>query len=293
MNRSLPDDGLMDPRGEVSRAALPGGAVTVLRRGSGPPLLLLHGIPLSMLTWRHNVGPLSRDAEVIAVDMRGFGGSDKPRDADYSVPGQARTLLSLLDHLGLGSAAVVGSSYAGAVAVTLAHTAPERIRKVVLINPVCYPLGSHSAARLARIGVVSALAGPLLRRPPIGRRVIAGPLRRSYTDRSLATPQLIAEYHRLLVRGSGERAFLSALRSLDEDEVVRRIPEVRQETLVLWGRGDRVLPPTHARRLASELPSAHLEILDGVGHLPHEEAPARVNSLISAFLTEGAATSWS
>jgi pimeloyl-ACP methyl ester carboxylesterase len=267
---------------------LPGGSVVLVRRGSGPPVLLLHGIPLSLVAWRHNIGPLAHTATVLAVDLRGFGRSDKPPDADYSVPAQARMLAELLDRLALPAVSVVGSSYGCAVALTLAHLAPERVVKLVLINPVCYPQGRHSATRLARIGLVAALARPALRTSALGRRMMAGPLRRSYARPGLATPELVDTYHELLTRQSGERAYLAALRQLDEAEVARRVPEVEHEALIIWGARDRVLPATDAHRLTAELRGSRLEVLPDAGHFPHEETPEQVNSLIAAFLAGNA-----
>jgi pimeloyl-ACP methyl ester carboxylesterase len=263
---------------------LPGGSVVVVRRGTGPPALLLHGIPLSLVAWRHNVGHLARTATVLAVDMRGFGRSDKPPDADYSVPAQARVLEKLLDRLQLPAVSVVGSSYGCAVALTLAHTAPERVVKLVLINPVCYPQGRHSATRLARIGIVAGLARPALRTSALGRRMMAGPLRRSYARPGLATPELIDTYHELLTHQSGERSYLAALRQLDEAEVARRVPDLEHESLIIWGTRDRVLPATDAYRLSAALRGSRLELLPDAGHFPHEETPEQVNSLIAAFL---------
>ena len=96
-----------------------GGPLVCVRRGSGPPTLLLHGIPLSLLTWRYNIDQLARTLTVLAVDMRGFGRSAKPPDADYSASGHARAIEGLIDALDLPAVNIVGSSYGCAVAITL------------------------------------------------------------------------------------------------------------------------------------------------------------------------------
>lgn len=263
---------------------LDGGSAVVVKRGSGPPVLLLHGIPLSVLTWRHNIGPLSESCTVYAVDMRGYGRSDKPRDADYSVPGLARFVRDLVDRLELPKVSMVGSSFGCAVAITFADMFPERADKLVLINPVCYPQGPHSVIRYARMGLVGALAGSALRTTTLGRRMMKGPLRRSYADPGLATPQLVATHHDLLVRDAGERTYLSTLRSLDEKELETRVTRLNHDAMVIWGEQDHVLPPTHSARLAEELQDARLELLPHAGHFPHEEDPERVNRLIATFL---------
>lgn len=266
------------------RVDLDGGAVAVVERGSGPPVVLLHGIPLSSLSWRHTIDALGATAAVHALDMRGYGCSDKPPDADYSVPGLAGVVRDLIDRLDLTEVNLVGSSFGAAIAITFADLFPDRTGKLVLINPVCYPQRSHSATKLVRIGAVAAFARPALRRPGLGRRMLAGPLRNSYADPTLATPELIDAYHRQLVQAGGERAFLSTLRALDENEVARRVPGLDHDTLVIWGERDHVLPATDAARLARDLPHARIELLATAGHLPHEEEPERVNALLTAFL---------
>jgi pimeloyl-ACP methyl ester carboxylesterase len=265
-----------------------GTSVAVVERGSGPPVLLLHGIPLSLLTWRHNVDPLAEHCTVYALDMLGYGRSDKPAGADYSVPALAGVVRAVLDQLGVRTVSLVGSSFGCAVAVTFASLYPERADKLVLINPVCYPQGRHSATRLARIGLVSLLARTALRTSTVGRRMIAGPLRRSYANQALATAGLVAAHHRQLVRANGERTFLATLRSLDEAELAGRIPGLTNESLVIWGERDHVLPSSIADRLLGDLRGARLELLPTAGHLPHEEEPDRVNELIATFVVSPA-----
>lgn len=264
---------------------LDSGQITIVAQGSGPPTLFLHGIPLSLLTWRSNLNPLSRSLTVVGVDMRGYGMSAKPRGADYSVPGHAAAIEELITSLGFDQVNLVGSSYGCAVAVTLAHVAPQRVRRLVLINPVCYPGEQHSATRLARMSLAAVVARTSLRSRLVGKLIIGSGLSRAYASSTQATPDVVAAYHELLTREHGEQAYLSTLRQLDEPGVARRIPELDQQTLVIWGERDRVLPASDAERMMTELRSGHLEVLAGVGHFPHEEAPDRVNRLIGNFLT--------
>lgn len=272
----------------ATQQPLPGGQVTVVRRGKGRPTLLLHGIPLSVTTWRHLLDPLAAGREVIAVDLRGYGESDKPADADYSPAGQAAMLAELLDATGLSDVDIVGSSYGCAVALTLAATKPSRVGKLVLINPVCYPGGPHDLERLSRIKLVAAVAKPVLRTAALGKRLLASRLRASYADPTQATPELVDGYYRQLLRKSGERSYLASLRALRQDDLVALLPRVHHQTLVIWGELDHVLPAGDGTRLVADLPDARFELVEGVGHFPHEEAPDRVNALIDAFLTDPA-----
>lgn len=270
---------------DVSYLDVPGGRVAVVRKGTGPPILLLHGIPLSSFTWRHNIDHLARHATTIAMDLRGFGLSAKPADADYSLPGHAQVIEDVLDALGLDEVTVVASSFGSAVALTLAHLAPKRVARMVLINPVCYPGGRHSAAKLARIGLLSALAGPVLRSSILGRRALRSRLRHSYALPEQATDDVLDVYQLPLLADPGcARAYLATLRSLNEDELAARVPEISPEVLLLWGEKDRVLPVSDADRFIREAPAAHLEVLRHVGHLPQEETPELVNRFITSFI---------
>jgi pimeloyl-ACP methyl ester carboxylesterase len=263
---------------------VPGGRLVVVQQGSGPSALLLHGIPLSLLTWRHTLGPLAAGRHVVAVDLLGYGRSDKPRGADYTLAGQAGAIAELLPALGLSTVDVIGHSYGGAVGMALAAAAPERVGKLVLIDPVCYPGGPHDLERLLRLRLVAAATRPLLRARPVGRRLLAQRLQHCYADRRAVTPELAGATYRLLRTGSGERSYLGSLQALRLVDVAALVPRLAHETLVIWGELDRVLPAGDGERLVGELPAARLEIVPDAGHFPHEEAPDRVNALIGAFL---------
>jgi pimeloyl-ACP methyl ester carboxylesterase len=262
---------------------VPGGYVCIVRRGTGPPVVLLHGVPLSLLTWRNNFDDLAQAATTVALDLRGFGRSSKPV-GDYRVEAHARVVGQVLKTLGLPRASLVGSSYGASVAITLAALEPERVDRLVLINPVCYPVGAHTKERILRINLVASLLRPALQGSTLGRHMLASGLRRSYADSRNATPQLIDAYYALLTHNGGALTFLATLRDFRESEVAERLPSLPQQTLVLWGGLDRVLPPDTADRLQREIANLCLEVLPDCGHLPHEEQPKRVNRLIVDFL---------
>lgn len=259
------------------------GRICCFRGGAGPALLLVHGIPLSMLTWRENLAGLCRFFRVIAVDLKGFGRSEKTL-CDLSPEGHARTLSEVLDQLGIDRVSVVGSSYGCAPAICLALREPERVERLVLINSVGAGGRRHSLERLVRIGLVGSLVKATLRQPGLGARIFATRLRRSYADPARATEELLESYLKLLRTDGGESTFLETLRRFDEPALARRLPEVRQPALILWGDQDRVLPLKDGLRLREQLPACQLHVLAGCGHLPHEERPEEVNELIRAFL---------
>lgn len=257
--------------------------ICCLRQGCGPTVTLLHGIPLSLLTWRNNIAPLARDHAVIAFDLKGFGRSQKP-PGDYSPQGHARVLGQLLDALGIRSTSLVASSYGCAPAIRFALANPERVDRLVLINSVGYPGGRHSLERLLRIGGVAAMLRIALRHDRFGRALFLSRLRRSYANPG-ALPKEVAEAcFELFLRDGAQERFLRTLIEFDEAALASDLPCVKQPALIVWGGRDRVLPVANARRIAQEIPGAQLHILPEAGHLPHEEAPDEVNRLIVDFL---------
>lgn len=260
------------------------GTACFVRKGSGEPLILIHGIPLCLITWRFNIDPLSTGLDVIALDMKGFGKSGNG-SGSYSPAGHAQFLLEFLDQLGLERAIMVGSSYACAVAMAFAVEYPDRVKKLVLINSVGYPSKSHSVEQLVRIkGIRSVLRRSLSSRL-IGRRALNSGLRRSYADASIASPVLVDTYFDILRLGLHEESFLATLEAFNESEVANLVPRVMQESLVIWGAQDHVLPVGNAGLFGKNLPHGRVEVIQRAGHLPHEEAPDLVNAAILNFAT--------
>jgi pimeloyl-ACP methyl ester carboxylesterase len=257
--------------------------ICCLRQGSGPSVTLLHGIPLSLLTWRNNIEALARDHTVAAFDLKGFGRSQKPL-GEYSPQGHARVLGQLLDALGIRSTSLVASSYGCAPAIRFALDNKERVDRLVLINSVGYPGGRHSLERLLRISGVAAMLRLALRHDRLGRALFLSRLKRSYAKLT-ALPKAVGEAYCELFRLDGvQERFLRTLLEFDEAALAGMLPRLSQPTLIIWGGRDRVLPVANARRIAQEIPGAQLRILPEAGHLPHEEAPAEVNRLIVDFL---------
>ena len=261
--------------------------ICYVRKGQGPAVLLLHGVPLSLLTWRHNIDYLARQSTVIAIDMKGYGMSGKPTGS-YTPESQARLIGELLDAFDLRKVSIIGSSYGCAVAIAFAYAQPKRVDKLVLINSVGYPGGPHSLERLLRIKILATLLRPTLRITTLGKFLFTSKLRKSYTNPRLASRELVEAYFDLLRRDSGDSAFLTTLQHFQEHEVARQLAAISHQTLIIWGAQDHVLPVANAKLIHHSIQSSKLKIIPDCGHLPHEEAPELVNPLIAQFL--GAST---
>ncbi len=262
-----------------------------LHSGQGPALLLIHGIGDSSATWDGVVPLLGKKYTVLAPDLLGHGDSDKPR-ADYSLGGFANAMRDLLLLLGIDKATVVGHSLGGGVALQFAYQYPEMCERLVLV--ASGGLGAEvtpvlRAAALPGAGLaIAASARPVVRVPVLGAaRLVArvGMLSRTDVDE-------VAHMWGALQSRTSRAAFLRTLRS---------VIDVRGQTvtsrdrlyladavpmLLVWGDRDPVLPVSHARAAARELPGCRLEVVPRAGHLPHRADPERFAAALDRFITE-------
>jgi pimeloyl-ACP methyl ester carboxylesterase len=273
------------------------GAVRIAYREGGEggePVLLIHGLCSMTYTWRDVFAALAARRRVIALDLKGFGASDKLA-GDYRLAAQGEIVLRLMDALEINQAALIGNSLGGAVALQLAQRQPERVARLVLLDPVAYQ--SHARALLARwLLTVSGRAGQalalhlfglLLRSPAM----VENRMRAIYSRHEIITPERIAAYHALLRDPGCQRAIITTLRDWDVRAIERALPLVSQPALILWGAHDRIIPPSFGQRLVRDLPRAQLQLLP-CGHAPQEELPEECARLMNDFLSlpDGQAT---
>jgi pimeloyl-ACP methyl ester carboxylesterase len=267
-------------------SVLDGYRMRYLRAGSGPLLLLLHGLFGYSFSWRFALPALAEKATVYAVDMLGVGFSDRPPNPNYSFRAHAECLLRFLDGVGVASCDLLGTSHGGAVAMMTAALAPERVRSLILVAPV-NPWSAHGR-RLAPIVSSAPVSWLLLRFEPFVGIMHDKLLRRLYGDAQRIRPGTRAGYSApFKIPGTlnyGLRVVKSWSRDLaDLEAALPRIAEI--PTLLLWGSKDTAVSPDSAERLRQQFKHCRLEIFEGVGHLPYEEVPERFNSSVIGFLS--------
>lgn len=258
-----------------------------LRGGTGPPLLLIHGLIGYSFSWRFNLAALAPHATLFAVDLPGMGYSDRCSALDFRLPAAAGRLLRFLDSQKIESADVLGTSHGGGLAMMLAAMAEGRVRRLILVSPVNPWLrhGRLLAPLLGRIPGGGRLQPPLLRLGPLHRFL----LRRQYGDPRRISPGTLEgylaafkipgtlDYARRVLHGWGE--------DLRELELV--LPRIRHiPTLLVWGSRDGVVSPASARPLLQNFAHAELALLEGAGHVPYEELPQEFNRAVIGFLAK-------
>jgi len=259
--------------------------------GSGPPLLLIHGIGDSSRTWMPVVEAFAQDHTVIAPDLLGHGLSDKPR-ADYAVAAYANGMRDLLSVLDIDRVTVVGHSLGGGVAAQFAYTFPERCERLVLVGTGGIDRGVSLLLRLAAAPTVDLLMPTF--GSPVAKgvaRVAAGMLHRLGTDLGRDAEEILKVFD-ALPDATARRAILRTLRSavdwrgqcitmLDRAYLAEGMP-----TLLLWGAHDAIIPVAHAHKAAESMPGSRLEIFEDAGHFPHHTDPERFVAVVRAFLED-------
>ncbi|MHA1133294.1 MAG: alpha/beta fold hydrolase [Alphaproteobacteria bacterium] len=259
----------------------------VEEKGEGSPLLLIHGFGASTFTWREIAPALARQHRVIAVDLKGFGQSDKPFDERYSVFDQAELLKQLIIDKDLRDLTLIGHSFGGGVALVLAlDEDPQlkgRIKKLVLLDTIAYPQDIPVAFKMLDMPVVSHVGVRML--PPAVQARLA--LRIAYLDNSKIDDDEVEMYAAPLRTAAGKHAIIHSARQImpeDLEEISKRYASIELPTLIAWCDYDRVVPLDVGLKLRRTLPNATLEIIDSCGHMPHEEQPEATLELIEDFL---------
>lgn len=257
-------------------------AVHYLERGQGRPLVLVHGGGMWLYSFRHNVGALSRDFRVCALDMPGYGYTEPlGRIGPMGLETMSQTLLRFMDALGMSSAVLVGHSWGGGWALHFASRHPSRVDGLVLMDSSGLHVRDIPEWELLKIPVL----GPLLLRC-VTPRTVAKRLDRSYFLPGMVTPDMAREVYLPLRLGHNRRIQARISRDQDWRETERALPGIRQPVLVIWGDHDRYLDAGLVPAFLQALPRGKAHIFKDCGHSPHEEFPQEANALIAAFAKE-------
>lgn len=256
--------------------------------GSGPPLVLLHGLGESTFTW-HDVAPaLAEHHRVIALDLKGFGKSDKPDDTAYTADDQAALVAGFVAARDLVNVTLVGHSFGGTVAL-----------RTALAN------GMQGTGRIARIAVIGAPAIPrstaryldLVKTPVIPDSIAAGlapeTLARLLLSEAMGGNAKVDDddvegYAAPYRDAAALRAFFATARAIvaekDASAIMRSYKSIDMPVLVVWCRKDPIVPLKSGRKLAAAVPRAKLAIVEGCHHLPQHERPAELTRLLQTFV---------
>jgi pimeloyl-ACP methyl ester carboxylesterase len=249
-----------------------------------PVVLLIHGYTASTLVWK-TVAPefARRGFQVIAPDLVGFGFSSKPAWFDYSIQSQARVLSRLMNRLGIGRATIVGSSYGGAVASTLALDYPERVEKLVLVDAVCNDDPKrHPLLRLANYrGMGEVISAFLVGSPRFVRYRLQNTL--APANHHLITDERIEGIRRPLAAKDAHRSVLMTARNWNACRIEQDAQFITQPTLLVWGENDSITPIESGYKMHDSILNSRMVVFKHCGHVPQEEAPENFVEVVSEF----------
>jgi pimeloyl-ACP methyl ester carboxylesterase len=259
--------------------------VRYLKCGSGPPLILVHGMLGSAFCWRFNMQELGSVRTVYAPDLPGTGCSGRIAEPECSLKTNAERLLAFMKACGIGRADLLGNSHGGAVVMSAAAYAPASVSRLLLVAPV------HPWMRQRRL-LLTLLAS----RPGAWLMRIMGPrlifmhgffLRRMYGDSSRIAPGTVEGYSAPIRTPGTLDHLLAIVRSWKADlqDLELILPELHAiPTLLLWGSRDKAVSPASGGMLARFFKNCELQTMFGAGHLPYEEFPREFNQRVLAYL---------
>lgn len=254
---------------------------------AGPEILLLHGFGSSTYTWRKNLEPLGKFARVTAIDIKGFGLTEKPKDGQYHEAAYARHVLAVMDKLNLRNPVIIGNSMGGAVAMRVALECPERCSGLILVDAARpYTNLDFAAAGVDTTkfrGRPSVLATALVR-TMISRERIRQMLVSVYEGHEPVTDQMIDAYYVPTTIEGAPEALLSMVNPPPDKAKPKPIANLKMPVTILWGKADPVIPVRAGEALARDIPGSELVIWQEAGHLPHEDRPEDFERLVSGFL---------
>jgi pimeloyl-ACP methyl ester carboxylesterase len=267
-----------------------GARIRFVEAGRGTALVLIHDALGDHHTFERALDRLSASFHVVVPDLPGFGASEKPDPVRYAYgyDAFAEAIFDLVAALGLGRVHLCGHGMGGGVALTLAAKHPSLVHRLVLSSPLVFPIDDrreHTLDRLARIPLLGGF---------VWRQVVGTSLFRSYIEGAMyagaARPRperALALYENFNAPAARQAAHATIAAKADTRALVARLPRVSADTLVLWGRDDRLAPIEHGRRLAREL-RGRFEVLE-CGRSAPDEVPDVFASTLLGFLETRAA----
>jgi pimeloyl-ACP methyl ester carboxylesterase len=264
------------------------GRISISEAGAGPAVVMIHGLGATKVSFLPTLAALAPHHHAIAVDLPGFGDSDKPILAPYNAAYFAETMTALLDALELDRADFAGNSMGGRVAIEVGLRAPERVRRIALLAPSLAWLRDRPWAPYLRwvapqLGLIQ----------PAPRAIVDGIVRRLIPGADEEwTAAGIDEFLRSYLTPRGRAAFYAAARNIYLEEphgpegFWTRLPGLKPPSLFVWGRKDPIVPISFVRYVREALPHAeHLEL--DCGHVPQLERPKQAHdALLSFFAAE-------
>lgn len=255
--------------------------------GQGDPVLLIHGFGASRYSWRYIIEPLAQKYRVIAIDLKGFGESPKPRDDQYSVYEQARLVRNFILDNKLKNLHIIGHSYGGGVALAtsiyLSTSHPDLQKSLILMDSIAYPQDLPGFVKI----LTTPILGPFIIYAIPNTFQVRNLLKKVYFNDHLIPQNAVDHYAENLSKFNAKYATLTSARQMlpaDLQQFSENYANLTIPTLIIWSKEDEIVPLAIGERLHENLPHSKLIILHNVGHAAQEEEPSLVLPYLQQFL---------
>ena len=257
--------------------------------GEGPAVILVHGLTCSAEFWQYNVAPLSQQYRVYALDLIGFGRSDKGV-GEFSLPYGAAFIADFMDALGIERATLVGTSMGGAICAQFAAQFLPRLEKLILVDSAAFGRELSLILRSWSFPIVGRVIFSLY------QRLFPLIIRWAFYDRGSVDREWISGAAAMLRMPGVKESSLEVIRiGVDirgqRDELLhdlhRQLRNMPAPTLIIWGSHDSAVPVSHAYAAQKLIPNSRVQMIDRSNHMPQLERPQEFNQLVLDFLSEG------
>jgi pimeloyl-ACP methyl ester carboxylesterase len=252
--------------------------VHYLTMGSGEPLLLVHAIGQSLYTWRELMPILAESYCVVAVDLPGFGFSDRPLSLNYSMDETAEILVKILDALGVQKAHVLGTATGAGYVMHAAAKYPDRFMKAIVLTP-----GGITEKMPKKLRRLEKPLGPFYREM-YAKKDFEKELPGFYYDGTVCTPEVVSQVYKTCEDHASRQAIMYAVRNYDFDYAIETVLKNEREFFVIWGEEDRMNPMENLFRLREKLGKSVYHSIRNTGHFPHEEKAAQVAEAVDRYI---------
>lgn len=258
---------------------------------NGQAVVLIHGFGGSTFSWRETLPALAaQDYYAIAIDLKGFGFSDKTFDQDYSHQAQAAFVIEIMDRLEVDQAVMIGHSMGANVIAHLALSYPERVNKLVIVDGAVVTgdeaqTGLDGGGWLLRIPQFRRI-GRIAARSVMSEEQIGSILETAVSDPASLTPAMIQGYYAPLTIKDWELSLFGIMRDRDQNALPEPVEAITHPTLIIWGEEDTWVEPGRGEDLLETLPNARASVIREAGHLPMEERPEQFNAILLSFLED-------
>lgn len=247
---------------------------------SAPVMIMIHGFLSSCFSFRKLIPELKNQFHIYALDLPGFGRSEKSKTFNYSLKNYGQLIVDFINHLQLQNAYVIGHSMGGQVAMHAARLAPDSIKKLILIG--CSGYLKRPSPFVVRCSYLPFFVHVIRRW--VSKKGVRENLMTVVHNPELIDDDLIKGYAQPFNDQEIFHSLIRVLRHREGDMLPEELKEVRSPVLLLWGKHDRVIPLPVGERMVNDLPDAKLKVYEEAGHLLPEEIPMEVSEEICSFI---------